>query len=224
MFETATAVGLPLDTDFSCIQTMEGGTVRIIASVHAFPRTNEERSLSQSALHAALLEDFSDLDNVDVRVFLPPVSDETATNTTTGIVLASHEIGAWNAGVQDFVVKTSLQFAQSAYNCVVDTYPWVEKDAMRARIPAAIQQTISNMTTGMPDPFMTHQQVDFILPPLESVMCDEETSCVYYDVLRVLGGTPPSVLQFYEVVYLCVTQNIAVSDATRSVFHRVFQL
>lgn len=223
MFETAQTVGLPLDKDFSCIQTLEDGTVRVSATVDAFPKTKEERSLSQSALHAALLEDFSDVQNVDVRVFLPPVADDAVTNTSTDVVLASQRIREWNAGVHDLAVKAALQFATSSYKCVVDTYPWVEEDAMRARIPAAIQQTIANMTTGQPDPLMTHQSVDYILPPLESVMRNEETTSVYYDVVRVLGGTPGSILEFYEVLYLCGTHQMAMSDMTLDVFRRVFR-
>lgn len=223
MFETAQTVGLPLDTELSCIQTLEDGTVCVTASVDAFPKTKEERSLSQSALHAALLEDFSDLDTVDVRVLLPPVADEAVANTATNVVLASQRIQSWNMGVQDFATRTALQFASSSYTCVVDTYPWVEEDAMRARIPAAIQQTIANMTNGRPDPLMTHQCVDYILPPLESMMRSEETTSVYYDVIRVLGGTPGSILQFYEVIYLCGTHQMPVSDMTLSVFRRVFR-
>lgn len=223
MFETAQAVGLPLDKDFSCIQVTEDGTVRITASVDAFPKTKEERSLSQSALHAALLEDFSDLHKVDVRVFLPPVADDAVAHTTTDVTLASQKIRSWNAGVHDLAVRAALQFAVSSYTCVVDTYPWVDKAAMRARIPAAIQQTIANMSAGQPDPLMTHQCVDYILPPLESVLRTEETTSVYYDVIRILGGTPGSILQFYEVIYLCGTHQMPVSDPTRSVFHRVFQ-
>lgn len=223
MFETAQTVGLPLDKDLSCIQTLEDGTVRVSATVDAFPKTKEERSLSQSALHAALLEDFSDVQNVDVRVFLPPVADDAVTNTSTDVVLASQRIREWNAGVHDLAVKAALQFATSSYKCVVDTYPWVEEDAMRARIPAAIQQTIANMTTGQPDPLMTHQSVDYILPPLESVMRNEEATSVYYDVVRVLGGTPGSILEFYEVLYLCGTHQMAMSDMTLDVFRRVFR-
>ena len=94
---------------------------------------------------------------------------------------------------------------------------------MRARIPAAIQQTIANMSAGVPDPLMTHECVDLILPPLESVMRDEETMSVYNDVVRVLGDTPGSILQFYEVIYLCGTNQLPVSDMTRSVFYRVFR-
>jgi hypothetical protein len=223
MFETAQTVGLPLDKEFSCIQTLEDGTVCVSATVDAFPTTKEERSLSQSALHAALLEDFSDLHNVDVRVFLPPVADDTVTNNTTDITLASHKIRAWNAGVHDLAARAALQFASSSYTCVVDTYPWVEEDAMRARIPAAIQQTIANMAAGQPDPLMTHECVDYILPPLETVLRNEETTSVYYDVIRVLGGTPGSILQFYEVIYLCGTHQMAVSDMTLDVFRRVFR-
>lgn len=222
MFETAQTVGLPLDKDFSCIQTLEDGTVCVNATVDAFPTTKEERSLSQSALHAALLEDFSDVKNVDVRVFLPPVADDTVTNTATNVVLASQKIREWNAGVHDLAVKAALQFETSSYKCVVDTYPWVDKDAMRARIPAAIQQTISNMTACLPDPLTTRQCVDYILPPLETVMRNDETTSVCYDVIRILGGTPVSILQFYEVIYLCGTHHLAVSDTTLSVFNRVF--
>lgn len=223
MFETAAAIGLPLDRDFSCIQTMEDGTVSITASVDAFPKTNEERSISQSALHAALLEDFADLDNVDVRVFLPLVADETAGSTGINTVLASQKIRSWNVGVHDFAATAALQFALASYNCVVDTYPWADKSAMRARIPAAVQQMITNMRTGQSDPLMANECVDCILPPLQSVMREEETTSVYYDSIRVLGGTPSSTLQLYEVIYLCVTCGVAVSDATHSVFHRVFR-
>lgn len=222
MFETARAAGLPLDGEFSCVQTLEDGTVRVTASVDAFPKTEEERSLSQSALHAALLEDFSDLHKVDVCVFLPPVADAAVTNTSA-TVLASQRIRSWNTGVNDFVVRAALQFASSAYKCVVDTYPWVEADAMRARIPAAVQQTLANMTYGRPDPLMTHQCVDCILPALETVVRNEETTSVFDDAVRVLGGAPETLLQVYEVIYLCETHRMPVSDTTRSVFRRVFR-
>lgn len=224
MFETARTVGLSLDAEFSCVQTLADGTVRITATVDAFPKSREERSLSQSALHMALLEDFSDLKGVDVHVLLPPVADDPVPNTTTDIILASQKIRSWNACVHDLALRSAVQFASSSYRCVVDTYPWVEERAMRARIPAAIQQTIANMKTGRPDPLMTRQCVDYILPPLESVMRDEEATSVYHDVTRVLGDTPDSILQFYEVVYLlCGTHQMAVSDMTRSVFRRVFR-
>jgi hypothetical protein len=224
MFETARAVGLPLDKEFSCVQVTEDGTVRVTASVDAFPKTKEERSLSQSALHVALLDEFSDVHKVDVCVFLPPVADDAVTNTATNAtVLASQMIRSWNTGVHNFVVRAALQFASSSYTCVVDTYPWVEEEAMRARIPAAIQQTIANMTNGRPDPLMTHQCVDYILPPLESMMRSEEKTSVYYDVIRVLGDKPESILMFYEVIYLCGTHQIPVSDMTLSVFRRVFR-
>jgi hypothetical protein len=224
VFETAAAIGLPLDKEFSCIQTMENGTVSITASVDSFPKTNEERSISQSALHAALLEDFADIDNVDVRVFLPPVAGETAGSTPNNVVLASQTIRSWNAGVNDFAVSAALQFALSSYNCVVDTYPWVEQRAMRARISVAVQQMITNMKTGLSDPLMTNECVDYILPPIQSVVRDEEFTNVYHDVIRVLGDTPGSILQFYEVIYLCGTQQMAVSDTTLSVFRRVFRV
>jgi len=223
MFETAATVGLPLDMDFSFIQTLEDGTVRVTATVDAFPKTKEERSLSQSALHAALLEDFSELNRVDVCVFLPPVANETVKSNATDVVLASQKIRSWNAGVHDLAMRAVLQFAYSSYTCVVDTYPWMEEDAMRARIPAAIQQTVTNMTIGVSDPLMMHECVNYILPPLASVLRNEETTSVYDDVVRVLGDTPVSILQFYEVIYLCGTHQTAVSDMTRSVFHRVFR-
>ena len=224
MFETAAAIGLPLDRDFSCIQTMEDGTVSITASVDAFPTTNEERSISQSALHAALLEDFTDLDNVDVRVFIPPIADETVASADTNVVLASQKIRSWNVGVHNFAVTAALQSALSSYNCVVDTYPWVEEGAMRARIPAAIQQLITNMKNGQSDPLMTNECVNYILSPIQSVMREEEATGVYHDVVRVLGSTPTSILQLYEVIYLCGAHQIAVSDTTLSVFCRLFRV
>lgn len=223
MHQTAASVGLPLDPDFSCVQIIDDDTVRITATIDAFPKTKEERSLSQSALHTALVDDFSDLNDVDVWVFIPPVANEVPTNTGINVVLASQKIRAWSGGVHDIAVKAALQFAESSYNCTVDTYPWVEADAMRARIPAAIHKTLTHMSCGTTDPLLTHHNVDYVLPPLESVLSDEETSIVHSDVIRVLGGTPSSILQFYEVIYICGTRRLAVSHTTDAVFHRLFR-
>ena len=201
---------------------MEDGMIRVIATVDAFPRTKEERSFSQSALHAAIVHELSDLEGVDVWVFIPPVADKCHANGTD-VVLASQKIREWNNGVQDIVVTMAIQFATSSYNCVVDTYPWVEKDAMCARIPAAIQKTISNMSSNVHDPLMCQfVNVDYILPPLESIMRKEEMGIVLRDVTRVLGGKPTSILQLYEIIYICGTNGMDMSDATRVVFHRLF--
>ena len=229
VYETATAIGLPLDRDFSCVHRLENGTVRVVASADAFPTTEDERRISQSALHAALLEDLSDVPQLDVRVFVPPVAGgdvATATadaTTPAPMTLASLRIRGWNKAVQDYATKATVQLAHNSYHCVVDSYPWLDADEMRARIPMAIQQTLNNMTTGSPDPLMTDRCVDLILPPLESILRSNETTLVYYDITRVLGGTPESILEFYEVLYLCVTHRVAVSDTTLVVYDRVFR-
>ena len=226
MHATATGVGLSLDPELSCVQPLENGTVRLVASVDSFPTSAEERRLSQSALHAALLEDFSDVSDVDVRVFLPPVATETPADTpektSKVLVLASVRIRDWNKGVQDYASRSALQLALSSYHCVVDSYPWVDRHAMRARIPMAVQQTITHMTDGTRDPLLTDHCVDLILPPIESVLRHDDTIPVYFDVVRVIGGTPRTILEFYEVVYLSVTNGIPVSNSTHAVFHRVF--
>lgn len=226
MQDTATSMGLPLDMDLSCAQRMENGTLRLVASVDTFPNSTEERSISQSALHAELMENFTDFDSVDVHVIIPPASDDPPSVATTGggiRNLASQRIRVWSEGVHDLAIKSAIQLAASSYRCVVETYPWMDCDAMAARVDMAVEMTISNMATGRPDPLMTTNCVDLILPPLESVLRPDETTVVYCDVNRVLGGTPVSMLEFYEVLFLCGTNGIAVSDTTRAVFHRVFR-
>lgn len=227
MYETATAIGLPLDRDLSCVRCLENGTVCVVASADTFPTTEDERRFSQSALHAMLLEDLSDVSQLDVRVFVPPVAGGdvvTATDATRApTTLASRCIREWNKAVQDYAEKVTVQFAHNSYHCVVDSYPWLDAEGMRARIPMAIQQTLNNMTAGSPDPLMTNHCVNLILPPLASVLYSNETGLVYYDVTRVLGGTPKSVLEFYEVLYLCVTHRVVVSDTTLAVYNRVFR-
>lgn len=224
MHETATAVGLPLDRDFSCVQRLENGTVRLIATTDKFPETESERRMSQSALHAALLEDLSDVPNLDVRVFIPPVSNEGDTIApATAPHLASHRIRLWNRALQDYATKATVQFAHNSYHCVVNSYPWLDQEGMRARIPMAVERTLANLTNGTPDPLMANFCVDLILPPLESVIRSDETIAVYSDLVRVLGGELSSIMQFYEALYLCVTHRMDVSDAAVRVYGRVFR-
>lgn len=224
MYKTAAAVGLPLDKDLSCVQRTRGGTVCVIASVDAFPESEDQRRFSQSALHAALLEDLSDIPNLDVRVFMPPVSSDWMNTAKSVKTLASQRIRAWNGAVHDLAIHTTTQFVHSSYNCVVDSYPWLDEEEMRAKIPMAIELTLTNMMNGSPDPFMTNGCVDRVLPTFESIFrSDDERILVYHDVARVLGGIPKSRLQFYEVLYLCVTHRVAVTDTTLRVYERVFR-
>ena len=88
------------------MQRLENGTVRLIATTDKFPETDSERRMSQSALHLrALLEDLSDVPNLDVRVFIPPVSSEGDTIAPpTAPHLASHRIRLWNRALQDYAM------------------------------------------------------------------------------------------------------------------------
>ena len=224
--QTAEMIGLALDSDFSSVRRSDDGTLEVVASVDAFPTSQEERSFSQSALHAALLDDLSDLEqNVNVRVFLPPVATKQTTTSAASVPeLATQKINAWSTGVHDLAVKAVVQFAKSSYQCAVDTYPWIEKEAMRAAIPAAVQVTLHNMNAGTADPLLASNNADLILPPLASVIRPDEICTVNEDVVRILGGDPSTILQFYEVIYLSVTNRLPVSDTTRDVFSRIFRV
>ena len=223
MHATATALGVALDGDLSAVYIADDGVVNVVATVDSTPSTEEERSLSQSALHIALLDDLADVTaGVDVRVFVPPSVGGGPQCDTAKPVLASQTIRGWNKGVQELAAATAVQLAISSYTCAVDTYPWIHREEMRARIPAAVTQTVEHMTGGTPDTFLTGRCVDLILPPLEAVVRANESDAVVGDVTRVLGGLPNSILQFYEVIYLCVTNRVRVSDETRAVFGRLF--
>ena len=221
MLEAAARIGLPLDPELSCVDTIDANTFRLTATIDAIPKTREERTLSISALHSTLLEDFSHMGTIDVRVFAAEACDGDCMPHTPRI--ASHTIDKWNTCVQNFTTTMILQFAASSYQCVVDTYPWVLADHMRARIPHAIQQTFTNMSMGRSDPFLTHRCMDFILPPLDITATPREQRIVFDDVTRVLHSVPTSTLQIYETLYLCKTCNVPVADVTTDVIRRVFR-
>lgn len=221
MYATALSIDLKLDSDLSCVQKMSDGTVRVIASVDAFPRTFQDREFSRSALHAALLQDLSDIVKLDIHVFIPPlVPDASASQSTPP--LASLKISSWKTSMNTFAKDASIQFAFSSYWCIVEAYPWRDRVAMGTRIPEAVETSLMNMINGTEDPLITHNNADLILPPVETVIHEYEVTDVYDDVTRVLGGVPQTLLQFYEVIYLCVSHSIGISNATLAVFYRVF--
>jgi hypothetical protein len=229
MHETAMRIGLPLDSQFSYVQSLEDGTTCLTASVMRFATSNEERSMSQSALHAALLEDFADLAAVEVRVFLPPIANAPPlyppANDKKVLVLASQRIRECSESMQDYAQKMVCQFANHLYNVIINTYPWLERDAMRARIPDAIQRSVMHLKKGTTDPLLTQYRFDLVLPSLESVIRADEKQAVFNDVARVLMGDPESMLDVYEGIYLCGTHralSAPVSLSTYTVFARVF--
>lgn len=218
MFETATTMGIALDSGMSCVQTLDDGTVRVVATVDTFPDSEGERDMTRSALHAALLEDLADVGSLEVSVFVPPASGPTVQDV--GKTLSSEQIAVWKETVTDFVAHAMSQLAYSACMHVVSRYPWADRDGMIARVPEIMQEFVRRVKNGALDPLS--ECVDLLLPPLATVILDHEAGGVHEDVLRVLGDVPRTLLHFYEVLHLCSAHRVAVSSSTIAVIGRVF--
>ena len=210
---TANSIGLPLDTMLSYVRTKRDGSVTVVATTDAFPRTEDARSVAQSALHAALLEDLADIRDLNVRVFVPPCVDDV-------IDVAPRGSSNWRADESDVVVKSCMQLALASYNFIIHVYPWVDVSGMRARIPDAMRDTKSRLSSDRLDK-LVQQGINLIIPPIGSVVTDLEYQIVLYDVVAVLGVTPTTLFMFY-VALRTVRSAANVSDMTLTVHDRLF--
>lgn len=193
-----------------------GDTVRVVATCNAFPRTDEERSLAHSALHVALHDALMPCVApyaLDVRVHVPPVAAPPPLPAAKGEApppagatppVQEGAIAAWlraQAGGGDDLVRTFVAtLARTAYQTVLCAYPWRERAAMQALVPALVTQALASITASAPDPVI-YGNADRILLPLESVVSAFDADSVRRDVAAALGRQPCSLLELYEVVY-----------------------
>jgi len=225
LFQTAASLDLTLDSHLSCLQWMADGTLSVIATVNEFPKDAEARSLAQSALHIALMEDFAvAASKVDVAVFMPPAAvDLTHEYLCNKGIPASQQIRVWcNAFPYLDDDAKFCQLLNASYMCMINSYPWKQADLMRSCIPNAIQKTLAIASNGNTDHMLPFQQMDSILLLLGSVILSNELPIVSNDIVSALRGVPNSLLEVYEVIYLSVSGNVPVTETTKAVFHRLF--
>lgn len=225
LFQTAASLDLTLDSHLSCLQWMADGTLRVIATVNEFPNDANARSLAQSALHIALMEDFTlAASKVDVAVFMPPaVVDLSHEYLCNKGIPASQQVRVWCNEFSHLDDDAKFcRLLDVSYMCVVNSYPWKQTELMRSCIPNAIQKTLAIASKGNTDHMLPFQQMDVILPLLGSVILSNELPIVSNDIVSALRGVPNSLLEMYEVIYLSVSGNVPVTETTKAVFHRLF--
>lgn len=220
MHTVAADLSITLDQPLSSVDVRPDGSVYITASPSKFPRTNNERLITQSALHAALLDEFNEVMDLHVQVIVPealPTPDGDMTPATTWIQ------GQYDS-VNEMVRTAAFTMIRSSYMRAVETYPWRDRDTMASRVSQMLILADASMATGGIDPVVSFANVDAILPSPHQYLTAAEIDIVRNDVELFLGRVPTTLLELYESIYsTTVAFPGIVCGPTRTLAYNVFE-
>jgi hypothetical protein len=151
--------------------------------------------LARGALHAALLHEFAadGFAALDVRVAPAPAG------RAMPAVLASTWVAEQTAEAAAFARQLRATLALATYRRAVSAYPWRQRAAMAAMIPALVAHAVDAMVRGCA-PEMG--PADGVLPALEDVLpAAAKREAALAAVVERLGAPPATLLEFYEAVY-----------------------
>lgn len=198
----ASDLNIPLEPVTSSVTVDENGSICIHAMPTNLPKSNDERSLLQSALHAAILDSFGRdvtcLSKLHVQVIVPPVVED-ATDLSCP---ATSWIKSQQNTVNEFAQATAQTMVEGAYTRVLQVYPWRDIENMLVRAVRLVEIFKTNMKlTGAFDPVIANGNVDALLPPIQTLVNNYTAKVILRDVTVFLGRPPTSVLELYESVY-----------------------
>lgn len=220
MHTVAADLNITLDPPLSCVDARPDGSVYITASPSTFPRTNDERLITQSALHSALLEEFKEVKNLHVQVIVP----EALSTPDGDMTPATTWIQGQHKGVNEMARSATFTMIRSAYMRAVEAYPWRDHDAMKLRVSQMLVLATASMETGGIDPVVSFANVDAILPSPHQYITAAELDIVRNDVELFLGRVPTTLLELYESIYFTtVAFPSIVCGPTRTLAYSVFE-
>lgn len=221
--EVANDLNIPLEYPLTTVVRMPDGTIRITATAKEFPKSDEDRTMMESALHASLSDWISQMvERSTVHIHIPPVQ-----NSPIVLTKAHHSItpSVWIKQqvqtVNDWALQCSKTIAAASLTRVVETYPWRNKDAMILMIPALVVRAVDNMYKGLPEPLMAGN-CDIILPPVTQFLLPFDLDFCTKDVHSFMGRETTTLLEFYEAVFAIVQQNRTKTTATLTLYHHLF--
>ena len=111
-------------------------------------------------------------ENAAEQIVVPPPEATSPSQRVSshGSRLASQWITAQAKGVHDWAVTAAIMLARASYDRVIDSYPWKDVDAMRARMKYLVNQTVTNLQSGLADDVLSRGNVDAVLPALEGLL------------------------------------------------------
>jgi len=207
-------VNVLLHPHLSYVQHLSDGTYKIIATVDMSPKNEEERSITQSAIHIVMLDEFTNeiaSDKLDIHVIVsssPFSLHRRPCIASQWIDTKTMDLHKW---LLDGVRKTTI----AAYHRIVDAYPWRDRMEMRKRIPLLI-------TRNMDDAHVSSRNLDLILPPLSDILPNTDHHIVWHDATICIGRTPKSLLEVYEVAFLLVSNGCHMSRQMSQITAQIF--
>jgi len=155
----------------------------------------DARSVCRSALHAALLFEFSpnDASRLDVVVTI-------AHGDTWNDVGLSEQIYSQHRAVYGFTRQMIRQLLHTSYMQIIDAYPWRDSGAMLIALPGIVDLSMMSMDAGRWDTVVSGGNCDAILPMINNIGTPYDIQCMLRDVEVELGRAPHTLLETYECI------------------------
>lgn len=214
----ARQIGIEVDLELTNVSFMQGW-YHITVTCATIPDCEDARTMMESALHCALVEEFQG-HNLKLVVCTPAVQRMVPPASETRFH-ASEWIRAQQQGILEWATLCAQYFSKGAYERVIESYPWKEATRMRALVPGLCLHSMANLQNGKYDRVMSGD-VDDVLPPLHTLVPPEVQQEILSHVETELQKAPESLLQTYETVFDLVRDKKA-PRAVLYLFEQVFE-
>ena len=144
--------------------------------------------------------------DVSASAFLVALQDEftpaPVTLTFQNSAIASQRIRTHVDSVNDLARQTFVALATTAYDEVVDAYPWRHKGLLRSRAKMSVDHVRACLEARAGTPPVAFGVVDDVLPPVEDVLVDVADRAVFHgDIVALACTMPKTLLECYEVLF-----------------------
>ena len=214
----ASDLNVELDELLCSVKHQQNQTLQIVVTLKTIPKSEDERSIFQSAFMCQIVDSFPD---AVVQVHVPP--PDWFVEPPLSFPSQSLDVESWiqdqATATNDMIQKLIVMTAVSCCRKVIHSYPWADKDQMEAKIPVLVREI---KTSG----FATNAvvNVDRILIPLQTDISDTDFLLLMQDVILHKRRCSRTLLELYEAVYEMVVQNRQRNPVTDAVFQTVFRV
>lgn len=216
MHHVARDLGVKLDSYLSCVDVSYDGTVSIVASTSEFPRTTDERDMTRSGLHVALMHEFMDVPRLNICVIVP----EALPTSSESMLPVNDWIRAQDASVVDFVNGAKVSMIRAACVRIIDAFPWRERDRMILRVPHLLRLVVADTNDLFVD---TLDAIDHLLPSAHAYICESDLEVVVNEVEAFLGRPASTLIEMYECIHHMVIVSQAITGgAMHTLAHNLF--
>ena len=122
----------------------------------------------------------------------------------------------------DFLKDVADSLLDSHIRLTIDSFPWKHKGDIIRRAKFLKAATRTNLVSRNYDPVL-NGVVDKLLPSLDDLLIPSlDSSEIFWDVKLYLGHPANTRLEFYEAVYMMVTEHVLHSAETYLLFDALF--